>query len=119
MLFDGYSKLEGSRLEQFKRFSTQQSQVNARLKEIAQDMNGMPKMPHSIDQWIESFGGLTKKSFGIDTFVKQSKMSKEYHDLIDKSEANFREMKIIFIEDLIDKINHMLDPNDQDITTQQ
>ncbi len=105
MFLDGYNKLSDLKLEKFKIYSHEQAKVNGRLKEIAKEINELPHKPSSMDRWIESYTDLSKKEFSMLSYNKYLKISKEYGELVDKSENNFREMKIIFIEDLIDKIN--------------
>jgi hypothetical protein len=107
MAGDGYDKLL-SRTERFQIFSENQTKVNSRLKEIAKEISELPKIPNSIDDWIESWTDSKKKSFGIDSFNKHLKIKKEYTSLVENADNNLREMKILAIEDLLDKINNTL-----------
>lgn len=107
MWFDGYS-FTPERLEKFHAYAAAQTQINMRLKEISKEIAELPQIPRSIEQWVESYPDLTKRSFGIDTYKKHMKINKEYNELIDKAEHNLRELKVLFIEDLIAKINGTL-----------
>jgi hypothetical protein len=107
---DGYDT--SSRLNQFKLYSNNQLKVNTRLKEIAVEIAALPKIPKSMDEWIGSWSDPAIKSFGMDTFSKHLKIKKEYAELADNADTNLREMKILAIEDLLDKINKTLNKSD-------
>ncbi len=109
---DGYIKPEPSRLDRYKLYSSNQCKVNERLKEIAEEITTLPKVPHSMEEWIGSWSELTNRGFGIDTFSKHLKIKKEYAELSDDADTNLREMKILAIEDLLDKINNTLNKSD-------
>ncbi len=104
---DGYS-----RLEKFKHYSMTQTQLNLRLKEIAGEMATLPKVPSHIDVWMGSFADLERKGFGLDTITKQMQIKREYSKLVDVSDTNLREMKILAIEDLLEKINSTLNKSE-------
>jgi hypothetical protein len=106
---DGYKP---SRLDLFKLYSSNQSQVNTRLKQIAVEISSLPQIPKSMEEWIGSWSDPAIKSFGIDTFSKHLKIKKEYAKLADNADTNLREMKILAIEDLLEKINKTLNKSD-------
>lgn len=108
MSIDGYSNSIFSRAEKFKICSENQRKLNLRLKEIAKEISELPQIPYSMDEWIESLPDIKTKRFGIDAFSKHFRYKKEYLELMDNSDSNLREMKIIAIEDLLDKINNTL-----------
>ncbi len=103
---DGYIKPEPSRLDRFKLYSSNQFKVNTRLKEIAGEIASLPKIPRSMEEWVGSWSDLNTRGFGIDTFSKHLKIKKEYAELADDADTNLREMKILAIEDLLEKINN-------------
>jgi hypothetical protein len=110
MVADGYAN--SSRLDQFKLYSNNQAKVNTRLKEIAVEIASLPKIPKSMEEWVGSWSDLTDRGFGMDTFSKHIKIKKEYIELADNADTNLREMKILAIEDLLDKINNTLNKSD-------
>lgn len=111
MTADGYGN-SLSRTEKFQICSANQARVNARLREIAKEIAELPKIPGSIDDWIESWADPKHKSFGIDAFNKHLKIKKEYTELIENADSNLREMRILAIDDLLDKINNTLNKSD-------
>jgi len=101
---DGYF----SRSEKFKTCSENQNKLNLRLKEIANEIAILPKLPQSMEDWIDSWTDPSKKGFSMSAFNKHLKIKKEYSKLIDSSNSNLREMKILVIEELLEKINNTL-----------
>ena len=107
MPIDGYSKLD-----QFKLYSSNQIKVNLRLKEIAEEIAVLPKIPRSMEEWIASWTNPLSRGFVIDTFSKHLRIKKEYAQLTDIADTNLREMKILAIEDLLAKISNTLNKSD-------
>lgn len=109
MTADGYCN---ERTESFKQRSDDQLKLNARLREIAHEMAELPQVPSSMESWVGSWSNLDKKTFGMDTFSKHLKIKKEYVKLVDTADSNLREMKILAIDDLLEKINNTLNNSD-------
>lgn len=113
-IHDGYhivnfNLLSPDKMEKFKQYVDQQSKINVRLKEISTEISNLPKIPNSIDEWIESWPESNKKKFNIEIYSKHFSIKREYYSLIENSEHNLREIKILTIEDLIEKIQNILD----------
>jgi hypothetical protein len=108
MTVDGYDNYALSNLERLEHYAGNQLAVNGRLREIAEEISSLPKAPASMDEWIGTWTDLDGKGFGIHTYNKRAKIKREYNRLVDSSNSNLREMKIIAIEDLLEKINDTL-----------
>jgi len=100
---DGYNKT--NRLLKLKQCASRQSSFNARIKEINKELSELPQMPYSLDFWIDSLPDLHGKGFTMKSYSKFSSIKKEYEEIIESSEDNLREMKILAIEDLLEKID--------------
>ncbi len=105
---DGYEKFSFKELEKFKEYSNMQSSVNKRIEEINLELATIPKMPPSIDMWIDDLPDLRGNSFGLNDYTKLFKYRKEYSKLLETSDHNLREMKILTIDDLLGKIDRLL-----------
>lgn len=105
MQVDGYFFSDDTRMTDFKKLSNEQLKLNGRMKEIAEEISKLPKPPASIGNWIESWNSLDRKDFGLDTIIKQNRIKKEYNKILEQSDSNMRQMKILAIDDLLDKIN--------------
>lgn len=105
---DGYSDLLNKSLA-FKHCFDCQSSLNSQLQNLAIEAAKLPIPPSSLDDWMGSWGSYDgKNNFKLSNYVKLSKIKKEYSQLIDKSDSNLREMKIIIIDDLLVKINDLV-----------
>lgn len=105
---DGYSELLSKSLE-FKHCFECQSSLNSQLQNLAIEAAKLPIPPPSLDDWMGSWSNSDgKNNFKLSNYVKLSKIKKEYSQLIDKSDSNLREMKIIIIDDLLAKINDLV-----------
>lgn len=113
MASDGYNQGD-ERFKSLKEKSAFQVKVNERLKEIAEELATLPKTPRSIDEWIESWHDPTRQNFSISDYKKHMKINREYQKLVNDAENNLREMKILAIEDIIDKINSTLNKSISD-----
>lgn len=117
-MMDGYNFLDTSRSNCFKQFLDNQRQVNGRLKEIASEMVNLPRPPKYMEDWIEGWTTPEgQKSFDMSVLKKLVNYKKEYNKLIEVSDTNIREMKVLIIDDLIDKINSTLEDADSDKNT--
>lgn len=101
---DGYSN---SKLELESRFQAQSS-LNKRLETIAKELKVLPTLPYSMDRWINSIVDPNKKTFSLQEYKKHLSYKKEYEEILDKSDSNLREVKILLIEEIIGKINSTL-----------
>lgn len=107
---DGYSFTDTIRSEKFKTCSANQIKLNQRLKEIAAEMANLPKPPRRIEDWVDGWADLSiKRNFSMESYDKHIKFRKEYHKLVDTADSNLREMKLLVIEDLLEKINSTLE----------
>ena len=114
---DGYKI---SRMDRFKACSEHQSKIHSRIKEISQEINKLPKIPPSLDKWIEGWSDIDIRGFGMDTYEKHMNFRKEYSQLTENLDNNLREMKILTIEELLEKINKVMGgKNDKNAATEQ
>lgn len=105
---DGYT-LEN---KSFEYYSSNQIKINNRIRELGKEMKELPTLSVSLDEWINSLPDLKSKKFGMDTFTKNCEIKKEYYYLLDKADTNLREMKILSIDVLLNKINNILNKRD-------
>ncbi len=119
-MLDGYNNSNHnvgfSRLEKLKICSANQVKFNNRIKEINKELAAFPKAHYIFEHWIDSLPNLdNKNSFNIKEYSKLFQIQKEYKQLMEDADSNLREMKILAIDDVLDKIKLILD--DKNTTT--
>lgn len=118
---DGYNSTKHFvRLEKIKFHSANQLQFNNQLKEINKELLNMQQIPMVSDHWIESLPSLDRKNnFSIKDYNKFLKLKKEYNQILEKSEDNLRELRILAIDDILDKIKNILKEDEKNFTIKQ
>lgn len=108
---DGYQESPNlNHSDNFKYYLNNQDKLNTRLQELVKEANELPSFPGSIDDWVVSWADLNhNKNFGINTVSKHLSIQREYDRIVEQSNENIRKMKILSIDDLLDKINKILE----------
>jgi hypothetical protein len=101
---------ECDRKSKFANYSATQKALTNRLKEIADEASKLPQIPRYFDSWIEGYGN--DSGFNLKTFDQHWKIKREYAKLMEDADNNLRQMKILAIEDLIEKINNTLNKSE-------
>lgn len=102
---DGYSTDPLLR-ERFKKHFNLQKHFNDRLNQMAKELKELPQMPKSLSLWIESFS--KDEKFSLNDYKKHLALKKEYTKIIEKSSNNLSVMKILAIDDLLERIKKTL-----------
>jgi hypothetical protein len=105
---DGYGHQE--LLEQLKHIqylSNRQSKLNGELDDIVKEMETLPQIPSDMDNWIDSISK-SDKDFKLSDFKKLFEINKRYNEIIEEKEDNVRSIKILAIDNLINKISDIL-----------
>jgi hypothetical protein len=105
---DGYSDAELSdMLKYIKYLSNRQSKLNNELASIVKEMEGLPRIPLDIDNWIDSVRE-SENDFKLADFKKLFKINKRYNQIIEEKEENTRSIRIMAIDNLLGKIAEIL-----------
>lgn len=96
---DGYQKIQ--------ELIDKQVKINKELLETVDEINAIPEMPKNLDKWIDSIPN-EKSKFKLTDYNKLFKVSKKFNKITEQQEENAQKLKIVVIEDLINKINEIL-----------
>jgi hypothetical protein len=80
--------------------------IQNRLLEISKEILAMPEMPKSQD-WMNSIPDIdgNKKTMSLPQLAKRNKLRREFQKLKEEETENMRLIKILQIEELIERIN--------------
>lgn len=84
-----------------------QIKINDEIYETFNQIRNMPRPPPDINKWISSVD-FSPKSFKLSDLVKMRNINKKMHSLMVKQEETSQKLKVLAIEDLINKINDVL-----------
>ena len=77
------------------------NRINAALMSATKEINTLPKVPISLESWVESFS----TQFKLSHFQKMFHINRQMTSLLEEQEANSRKLKIAIIDNVLDKIN--------------
>jgi hypothetical protein len=97
---DGYD-----RFIQIQSLVDNQVRINNAIFNILKEMDTLPKLPSNIDTWISSISD----EFKLSDFSKMFKINKEMMSLIEEKEINAQKLKVAIIDNLIEKINKVIE----------
>lgn len=87
-----------------------QDAINKELIDISNEIEIMPEIPYNIDHWLDSVPDMYKDGeFRLADFKKMFKIQKKYNDLLEKRSNNITKIKVIVIDNLIDRIKDLLE----------
>jgi|ERR1700733_9407909 len=96
---DGYENLQ----ELIKK----QINISKELIEASEELNAIPEMPKNLDKWIDSIPN-EKSKFKLADYSRMFKVGRKYNQLVEKQEINGSKLKVVMIEELIEKIKEVL-----------
>lgn len=96
---DGYHNLQDLIKNQIK--------ISKELIEASDELNSIPEMPKNLDKWIDSIPN-DKSKFKLADYSKLFKVGRKYNQLVEKQEANAGKLKVVMIEELLEKIKEVL-----------
>lgn len=82
--------------------------IDNEIEKIALEIDEMPTVPASMEEWITSWGDSNPNTFGLNNFKKRFEIKKELDKLMEYSDSNYRELKVIKIDELLLKIDKIL-----------
>jgi hypothetical protein len=77
-----------------------QKRIDAEIAVLSSEIDGLPKLPESMDRWIGSF----RSNFKISDLTKIFKINKKYRNLMEERRSNGRKIKIFAIENVLEQI---------------
>lgn len=104
---DGYKSEIIARFDELDTLVDKQQHIDKELTNLTDEMDNLPPIPESIDYWIDSVA--EPGSFKTSDFIKMFKMNKRYNELIEQKEITIQKMKVLAIENLIDKIKNLIE----------
>lgn len=108
---DGYSKTADLvlRYGNMKDLFEFQLKLNSDLSKVTNEMNSLPNLPDNMEDWIDSLSDLeSDNNFKLSDFKKVFKCNKQYNDLLELRSENSQKIKILVIDNLIDRIKLIL-----------
>jgi hypothetical protein len=102
---DGYLK-EDNKIIEMQELIDNQIIINNEITSLSKEITSLPKIPNDLEKWADSLAD--DKSFKLADFKKMFKFNKQYSELTERLEDNARKIRILAIDNLIDKIKNML-----------
>jgi hypothetical protein len=100
--------MDGYYLIEMEELFNSQMKLNIDISNLTEDMRNLPTIPTNMESWIESIPDLNSNGFKLEDFKKIFKINKEYNNLMEKREENSHKLKIIAIDNLIDRIKDII-----------
>lgn len=104
---DGYSVVETAIEKKYRDMQNlldEQQTVNNQMNELHSEMAIMPKMPHSLERWIDSVSDIDGyDSFKMSDYAKMFSFKRRYERLLEKKENINRKLKLAVIDSLIER----------------
>jgi len=107
---DGYTEVSDEIVEKYLKMQElfdHQVNLNKELVDISKELSEIPEMPENLDKWIDSIPN-EKSKFKLTDYNRLFKVSKKYNQLAEKREENAQKIKVLVIDNLIDRINEIL-----------
>jgi hypothetical protein len=109
-MIDGYSDANNVLVEKYEKmqelFDTQ-IKISKELVDVSEELKLVPDMPKDLEKWIDSIPNENSK-FRLTDFNKLFKIGRKYEKLVEKRKENDQKIKILVIDNLIDRINEIL-----------
>jgi hypothetical protein len=84
-----------------------QVKLNKELVDVSEELKLIPEMPKDLEKWIDSIPN-EKSKFKLSDYAKLFKVGRKYDKLAEKREENAQKIKVLVIDNLIDRINEIL-----------
>src|SRR5271165_728136 len=107
---DGYTEVSDEIVEKYLKMQElfdHQVELNKELVDISKELSEIPEMPENLEKWIDSIPNENSK-FKLTDYDKLFKVNKKYNQLTEKREDNAQKIKVLVIDNLIDRINEIL-----------
>jgi hypothetical protein len=106
---DGYdvSQQLTDRFVRIQYLRARQIDIDHKIDDVLKQMQEIPVVPMNIDEWIGSLRD-GDKSFDLSSFKKMFKINKQYDKLVEQRSENTRQIKIMAIDHLLDRIKDTL-----------
>jgi len=83
----------------------EQRAVNGQMTKLHDEMAVMPKMPHNMENWIDSVADLDGyDNFKMADYGKMFAFKRRYERLLERKESINRLLKIAVIDNLLERI---------------
>lgn len=108
---DGYTKRDElvQKYNDMQELFNSQVEINEEISNVSIEIGSLPEMPESLDSWLDSIPKINSPNFKLSDFKKMFKMNKKYNDLIERRDHNSQKIRILAIDNIIDKIKDLLD----------
>lgn len=108
MIPDGYddeSMLQ--RVLEMNELCDKQVELTKELVSTSHELNTLPPMPKDLDKWIGSIPD-GKSEFKLAHFGRLFKIGRKYDKLVEESKENMQKIKLVMIDELLDKIKSVI-----------
>lgn len=108
---DGYTKQEEliQKYNDMQELFNSQVEINEEITNVSIEIGSLPEMPDSLDSWVDSIPDINSENFKLADYKNLFKMSKKYNDLLERRDHNSQKIKILVIDNVIDKIKALLE----------
>lgn len=107
MIADGYNEELVQRYLNMQSLCDKQSFLTKELLSIAEELKAIPPMPKNLEKWMGSLPANDSK-FKLSDFDRLFKVGRKYDKLIEERDNNTQKIKLIVIDNLIDRIKEVL-----------
>jgi hypothetical protein len=107
---DGYSKGEAiiQKFLELQELHDAQTKINSEIIDLSNEITTLPPIPENLEVWTDSLADINTNNFKLSDFKKMFKCNKEYNKLIEEKENNTLKLRIMAIDNLIDRIREVL-----------
>jgi hypothetical protein len=109
---DGYFKhLEATqKFMNMQKLFDKQVEINTELLDISEEIESLPEIPDNINDWTSSIQDCNPdKKFTLSDFKRMFKINKKYNVLLEERDKNAQKIKVLVIDNLLDRIKDLLD----------
>lgn len=107
---DGYSKDEAiiQKFMEMQNLYDAQIRIDNEITDLSNEIITLPPIPENLEAWTDSLADINTNNFKLSDFKKMFKCNKEYSKLIEEKENNILKLRIMAIDNLIDRIKEAL-----------
>lgn len=105
---DGYLDQELiNRILNMQKLFDNQTDLNQKISDVAAEMIALPEIPENIEIWIDSISEVDD-GFKLADFKRMLKINKKYNELLEHRSENSSKIKVLIIDNLLDRINSII-----------
>jgi|ERR1700722_1555378 len=97
-----------NRFEAMEHLFDVQVHLNREMANILAELDAMPDIP-DIDDWVSSILDLEAKGFKLQNFRRMFEINRQYNTIVEEKDKTASQIKVIVIDNLLDKIKDVLD----------